>query len=240
MKRKKRKRRDSFSGKDLPKKTEAVFNPAMESSVALKNSETNKIVAKPEPPACEHAEDDDCSLFLATMKGVRPIGETAGRFVRSPRMDMRPPRPAPDDELEAMTHLSDLISGQAEMDITFSDEYVEGCVKGFSRDLMRRLRTGQFPIQAYMDLHGLTKQEAELRVRDFLIGSYRIGRRCVLIVHGRGLNSANNIPVLKERIPVWLARGPVRKIVLAFSTAKPYDGGTGAVYVLIRRQRARQ
>jgi len=240
MKRKKRKRRDSYTGKDVAKRPKAPFNPLPESCVALKRLQAGPVAARPVPPAPEIIKDDEDCVFLAAMKGVRPIGNDAGRFVPPPRTDMRPPRPAPDDELEAMAHLSDLVNGQVEMDITFSDEYIEGCVKGFSLDLMRRLRTGRFPVQAYLDLHGLTKQEAELRVKDFLMGSYRIGRRCVLLIHGRGLNSTNNIPVLKERIPVWLARGSVRKIVLAFSTARPYDGGTGAVYVLIKKQRVRQ
>jgi DNA-nicking Smr family endonuclease len=190
-------------------------------------------------PASRIAEiDEDRAFFLEAMKGVKRLNFSTGRVSPRPKTDMRPPRPAPDDELEVMAHLSDLLSGQAEMDITFSDEYIEGCIKGFSRELMARLRRGQFPLQAHLDLHGLTKQEAEARVKEFLLESYRLGRRCVLIVHGRGLNSENNIPVLKERIPVWLARGPVKRVVLAFSTARPYDGGTGAVYVLIRRQRS--
>jgi DNA-nicking Smr family endonuclease len=57
-------------------------------------------------------------------------------------------------------------------------------------------------------------------------------------VHGRGLNSENHIPILKERLPVWLNRGPINKIVLAFSTARPYDGGAGAVYVLLKKFKA--
>jgi len=86
-----------------------------------------------------------------------------------------------------------------------------------------------------VDLHGLTKQDAEIRIRDFLLQSNRLGLRCVLVVHGRGLNSEDHIPVLKERLPLWLSRGPIKKIVLAFSTAMPYDGGTGAIYILLRK-----
>jgi DNA-nicking Smr family endonuclease len=137
-----------------------------------------------------------------------------------------------------MAHLSDLVSGSAELDITFSDEFIEGAVQGFSQKLMQRLRRGKFPIQDYVDLHGLTKSEARIKIREFLLNCHARAMRCVLVVHGRGLNSDNNIPVLKERIPVWLNRGPIRKIVLAFCTARPYDGGTGAIYVLLRKKRA--
>ena len=97
------------------------------------------------------------------------------------------------------------------------------------------MKRGKIPVQDYIDLHGYTKKDAEERVRRFLIDSQRRGLSCVLIIHGRGLNSPDSIPILKERLPVWLNRGPVRKIVLAFSSARPYDGGTGALYVLLRK-----
>ena len=101
---------------------------------------------------------------------------------------------------------------------------------------MRRLKRGELPIQAHIDLHGLTKKDAANEVRRFLINSHKRGLRCVLIVHGRGLNSPDSIPVLKESLPAWLNRGPARRIVLAFATARPYDGGTGAIYVLLRKR----
>ena len=100
---------------------------------------------------------------------------------------------------------------------------------------MRKLKRGKIPVQDHIDLHGYTKKAAGDLVRGFLIESQKKGYRCVLIVHGRGLNSLDNIPILKERLPVWLNRGPVRKIVMAFSSAMPYDGGTGALYVLLRK-----
>jgi DNA-nicking Smr family endonuclease len=135
-----------------------------------------------------------------------------------------------------MDHLRDLIKGSVEMDISFSDEYIEGCVKGLSRKIMRKLKKGELPVQDYIDLHGFTRQEAEERVKEFLIRSYRLGLRCVLIVHGRGLNSPHSLPVIKEGLLRWLGQGAIRKIVLAFSTARPYDGGTGAIYVLMKRR----
>jgi DNA-nicking Smr family endonuclease len=73
-------------------------------------------------------------------------------------------------------------------------------------------------------------------VTDFLLESFKNGLRCVLIVHGRGLNSPESLPVLKEGLPQWLNRGRVRKVVLAFATARPYDGGTGATYVFLRNR----
>jgi DNA-nicking Smr family endonuclease len=134
-----------------------------------------------------------------------------------------------------LAHLQGLVHGTLQIDITFTDEYIEGSVKGFSRKLMRKLKRGQFSVQDYVDLHGLNREEGEVKVKEFLLHSHARGLRCVLIVHGRGLNSPNSFPVLKEELPLWLNRGPIRKIVLAFSTALPHDGGTGAIYVLLRK-----
>ena len=74
----------------------------------------------------------------------------------------------------------------------------------------------------------------------FLDASVRAGPRCLLIVHGRGLNSKDRTPVLKERLKTWLSRGRASHLVLAFATARPHDGGAGALYVLLRRDRRRR
>ena len=169
------------------------------------------------------------------MSDVTPLAGNQKKTIRFPGTNIMPTHPAPDDEQETMSHLYDLANGSIDLDITFSDEYMEGSVKGFSRKLMKRLKKGEFPVQDYIDLHGLTRQEAEKDVRDFLFQSCRLEHRCVLIVHGRGLNSPDSFSVLKERMPTWLTRGSAKKIVLAFCSAKPYDGGTGAIYVYLRR-----
>ncbi|RLB44327.1 MAG: DNA mismatch repair protein MutS [Deltaproteobacteria bacterium] len=181
----------------------------------------------------------DDEIFLQAVGEVEPLKDNKKKIVRHPDPTIKPAHPAPNDELEAMTHLWELVHGIGDMDITFSDEYIEGAVRGFDRKLMRRLRRGEFPVQDYLDLHGLTKKDAEVEIRNFLMRSHAMGLRCVLVIHGRGLNSEDHIPILKERIPIWLSRGPVRKFVLAFSTARPYDGGTGAIYVLLRRRKGR-
>jgi DNA-nicking Smr family endonuclease len=233
-----KKRKKHVSEPKAPKVESEHFNPAFGRLAALKEGKRSGApLAQKEEPVEKGPEVDDAHFFLEAMADVEPLNPPKKKVVRPPDMSLRPAHPTCDDELEVMAHLSDLVSGIAEMDITFSDEYIEGSVQGFSRNLMRRLKRGQFPIQDHVDLHGLTKEEAKTRVWDFLLRSYRQGLRCVLVVHGRGLNSENHIPVLKERLPVWLARGPVRKIVLAFSTARPYDGGTGAVYILLKRRK---
>ncbi len=237
MSRRKKKKRH-FQGKNISRQEPEIFNPAFEDLGTL-NKKDEKIYKthKREQADVHEGRQNEDLYFLEAMSGVEPLPGNKKKVTRIPTPDIRPAHPVRDGEVEAMAHLSHLVKGLAEMDITFSDEYVEGSVHGFDRSLMKKLKKGKFPIQDYTDLHGLTKKEAEIKVRDFLLASHQLGLRCVLIVHGRGLNSENHIPVLKERLPVWLNRGPIRKIVLAFSTAMPYDGGTGAIYILLKRRK---
>ena len=83
----------------------------------------------------------------------------------------------------------------------------------------------------------MTRDVARQTVENFMLRARRENLRCVLIVHGRGLNSKDKIPVLKLLLHNWLERGRIARSVLAFCTARPHDGGAGAVYVLLRRSR---
>ena len=237
MGRRKKRKRHFPEQKALRKKDE-IFNPAFKTVISLKEKGINAPKETEENELPEPVRDpDETQLFNEAMSGVRLLSGDRTKVTPTTNLNVRPVHPAKKDDLEAVAHLCDLVSGSAEMDITFSDEYIEGSVHGFSQNLMKKLIKGEFPIQDYVDLHGLIKEEAESRIRAFLLQSYRLGLRCVLVVHGRGLNSENHIPVLKERLPIWLSRGPVRKVVLAFSTARPYDGGTGAIYVLLKKRK---
>ena len=220
----------------MKKKHTDLFNPAFE---GLKEK-IKKPQEQPEPPPKEEPRkkdlEDEMSFFLDAMSGVTPIPEDKRKSVHGSGSYVRPSHPPADESRQVMDQLQGLVRGSVELDITFSDEYIEGAVQGFSRKLMKKLKRGELPVQDYIDLHGFTKQDAETAVTNFLLESFRNGLRCVLIVHGRGLNSPESLPVLKEGLPQWLNRGRVRKMVLAFATARPYDGGTGATYVFLRNR----
>ena len=178
---------------------------------------------------------DDEQSFLRAMADVRPLA-------RVPRVDAPPPalalRRAPvSEEAEALAALSDLVSGAAAFDVSDSTEYLEGAVVGLDPRILRRLRSGEFAYQGYLDLHGLSAAAAREAVETFVSRALLARHRCVLIVHGRGRNSKDNVPILKERLVSWLSRGRLGRAVLAFTSARPADGGTGAVYVLLRRRR---
>ncbi len=139
-----------------------------------------------------------------------------------------------DEDVLVMRHLDDLVHGYTPFDFADTDEYIEAAVADLDRRIVRKLRRGEYALQGHLDLHGQTKEEARLSVIDFIRAADADNKRCVLIVHGRGTRSKDNIPVLKNKLRSWLTRGAIGKRVLAFTSARPYDGGTGAVYVLLR------
>jgi DNA-nicking Smr family endonuclease len=143
------------------------------------------------------------------------------------------------EDSEVLAELSDLVSGQGSFDITETDEYAEGTRVGIDPRLVTRLRRGEFSVQAHIDLHGMTLIPAKEALAVFIEKSAQKGFRTVLIVHGRGHRSPGGAPVLKHATITWLSQTSLSGHVLAFATARPSDGGAGAMYVLLRRERRR-
>jgi DNA-nicking Smr family endonuclease len=197
----------------------------------IANPSANTASAKAAAPV------DDERAFADEMLGVAPLApDPRGRRTGVPGVVApHAPRRRVDDEAEAYAELADLVEGGGTFDVTATDEYIEGLAQGIDKRLLRKLRAGDYAVQAHLDLHGLTSDEARVEVDAFLARARGDGRRCVLVVHGRGHNSKEGVPVLKERLQVWLTRGRIGRGVLAFCTARPADGGAGAVYVLLRR-----
>lgn len=198
---------------------------------------------RPAPPAPAapatapgRGQPSDEALWADQLLGVVPIEHDPRGRVRAPEPSSRPPvsRRAADDA-EAYAQLADLVDGQGPFSISDTDEYLEFLAPGIDRRLLRKLRSGEYALQGHVDLHGMNREQARLAVEQFLEKSRQLGRRCVLIVHGRGLNSKDQIPVLKDKVKGWLERGRIGRGVLAFATARPCDGGAGALYVLLRR-----
>lgn len=190
--------------------------------------------APPLAPVPEPGEDD---LFAQAMAEVAPIKQ--GKKLLEPQPEAPRPRlvQPPNEDLEVLAQLADLVSGGAEFDLSFSDEYVRGARPGVGPELCERLARGEFPVQDYLDLHGLGHDEALAAVEDFLVQSIAKGLRHVLIVHGRGTGSPDGVPVLKNALAQRLTHKRLQKRVLAFCTARAVDGGVGAMYVLLRKWR---
>jgi DNA-nicking Smr family endonuclease len=186
---------------------------------------------KPKPPPERSAE----ALFREAVSGIAPIHEDQRGRASAPPPPEADDLPYYDEEAEALAALSDLVDGKTSFDISDSDEFIEGAITGLDRRVLHKLRRGEYAINAHIDLHGMTRDPAREAVDKFIHEARQKGQRCVLIVHGRGHNSKDKIPVLKNLLQSWLERGRIAKSVLAFSTARPHDGGAGAVYVLLRR-----
>jgi DNA-nicking Smr family endonuclease len=183
---------------------------------------------------CGSKGGDD--LFREAMAGVEPLEGNRVQPRTPGPLSSPSKRPLLEGELEAYAQLVDLVSGAGLFDIQHTDEYIEGAVVGADSALLPKLRRGDFSIQAHLDLHGMTAAEARQALERFIFASVIQGRRCVLIIHGRGLNSRDYIPILKQRMSSWLKRGRLKHLVLAFATAQPCDGGAGALYVLLRNR----
>lgn len=102
---------------------------------------------------------------------------------------------------------------------------------GIQLKVQRKLRRGEFSIDDELDLHGYTAIEAKIAIKAFIDDCKQHHKRCVRIIHGKGYRSQSKIPVLKTYVAHWL---PQHRDVMAFSSARPADGGTGALYVLLK------
>jgi DNA-nicking Smr family endonuclease len=171
-------------------------------------------------------EDDDTELFRRAMRDVRPL-ERAGlvgkrraappraRFARAERASVL---------AESLLPPGDLMEVQAGDELTYRRE-------GVSDGVMRRLRRGTYRIEAELDLHGHTAAQAGGVLAAFLREARTHSVRCVRIIHGKGLRSGQRGPVLKNVVNGLLRRSDA---VLAFTSARPAGGGTGATLVLLR------
>jgi DNA-nicking Smr family endonuclease len=215
------------------KKPKPFNNPFLGLSLpAPKPPEAARPAAPPPPPPAPTPGDDEAAQFLAAVGEVRPVPRGAHR-VEPAKKSALPPRT--DEDAEVLAQLSELVAGDAPFDLADSDEFIEGSLPSLDPRLLRKLRAGEIALQGHVDLHGLTREGAKRSLEQFLLSSRQAGKRCVLVVHGRGLHSKDQIPVLKASVQLWLTRGRIARWVLGFTTARPHDGGAGAVYVLLRR-----
>jgi DNA-nicking Smr family endonuclease len=181
---------------------------------------------------------EDELAFHRLMSGVVPL-EDRGRRVAASKEDaprVRPVAPAVDpSDAEVRDKLRELAFGASAFEVSDDGHHVEGRRTDVPPDLLRKLRRGLFPVDARMDLHGLTTAEAQPRLATFLREKRARGERCVLVIHGKGEHAPGGHGILRGEISAWLSQGPAKESVVAFATATAPDGGAGAVYVLLRR-----
>ena len=128
--------------------------------------------------------------------------------------------------------VDDPLSDELEIEDTDFDEVLSYCQTGIQNKVFRKLRSGGYRISDELDLHGATVKQAKEILLYYLQEAVQFEGCCVRIIHGKGHRSDNNKPVLKTYVNHWLQE---HERVLAFHSAKTKDGGSGAVYVLLRR-----
>lgn len=223
----------------LSAKDRALFRRAVAGAIAVKSVDGSigSTVSAPvlpstvSPGSNEAPSPDDLALFQKAMQGVKPLSVDR-RLRQRPR-----PRPVPLnlDETTSDDPLTGALAGDYGQAFDTVDEVPELLWfhrPGLQHSLLRKLRKGRLPVGAELDLHGMTVAEARPAVDRLLAEAGEFGIRCVRIIHGKGKMSADRRPVLKGLLDRCLRE---RDEVLAFSSARPEDGGTGAVYVLLRR-----
>ncbi|MBX3621054.1 MAG: Smr/MutS family protein [Rhizobacter sp.] len=173
-------------------------------------------------------EKRERDLFALTVGPVQPLRPT-GRARHKPQLPSPEPRQRQRDEREA---LRESLSDEFNVDTLLeTDETLSFRRPDIGLDVVRKLRRGGWAIQAQIDLHGLRRDAARVALNGFIREAAAHGLRCVRVVHGKGLGSPGREPVLKARVRSWLVQ---KNEVLAFVQARPADGGSGALVVLLK------
>jgi DNA-nicking Smr family endonuclease len=173
-----------------------------------------------------HSDDDDLKAFRAAVDQVRPL--QASRAALRPTPPPPRPRQLIQDEAAALAEAG---QGAALDEEVQPGDVLSYAREGVQRAVLRRLRRGGYRIDAELDLHGLGAEQARGALSAFIKEARRREARCLRIIHGKGLRSPGRGPVLKGSVAGWLRR---QDAVLAYTSAPPGDGGTGALYVLLR------
>jgi DNA-nicking Smr family endonuclease len=194
----------------------------------LEQQTREREAAERERRAAEARRHRAASEFVDAVRDVVPLPQ-GGRAQHS--RQPYPPEPVSRqrDDLEVLAEsVSDAIDHESLLD---TDDSLSYSAAGIGPDVLRRLRRGEWSIQAQVDLHGHRVDEAREALLVFLRESIKRGLRCVRVVHGKGLGSLGKVPVLKGKVRAWLRQ---RDEVIAFCQARGVDGGAGAVMVLLR------
>ncbi|MEN8170890.1 MAG: Smr/MutS family protein [Pseudomonadota bacterium] len=171
---------------------------------------------------------EDQALFRTLVDDVTPLPQK--------RVSHHTPAPPPiprqriSDEQQMV---EDMFSDSLDPDELQTEEELLFSRSGLQHNVLRKLRRGQYHISAELDLHGMRVEEARQALSHFLRHCRLQNKQCVHIIHGKGYGSQHNQPVLKGKVNHWLRQ---RDEVLAFCSARPRDGGTGAIYLLLKRK----
>ena len=170
-------------------------------------------------------DSEDCDLFRLTIGAVRSIKNDKVQLSGADK-----PKPYPKSKPAEIENRF-VERNDYDLEIVSTEDRLNYIAPGLQKNVLVKMRKGHFGLDAEIDLHGLTSEEAKRQLLFFLHRAVIDGCRCVLIVHGKGYRSRDNLPVLKNNLNLWLRQ---HQDVLAFCSAKPKEGGTGAVLILLK------
>lgn len=175
-------------------------------------------------------KEDEAALWRDVAKRVTPLRGKPPPAAVERTAKALPADATPQPERAAQAPIKKQPAGPAD-----HPELAPGRIVGLDKRSAQRLKRGQTRPDARIDLHGMTQAEAHRALDDAVHRSRAQGRRCLLVITGKG--SVTQGGVLRQMVPRWLNLPPLRPAILAIETAQPRDGGSGALYVLLRRQR---
>ena len=176
---------------------------------------------------------DEADLFSLAMREVEPLREERAKHAAS---DDAPP-PSRAETAPSAVRVGPRPERLPDPSTDRLPELKTGASPGVDKRTALRLKRGQLAIEGRIDLHGMTQDKAHRALEGFLTASQAAGKRCVLVITGKGLRPTGETGVLRNLVPRWMNAPAIRGRVLGFSTAQPRDGGTGALYVLLKRKR---
>ncbi len=178
--------------------------------------------------------EEEARLWRETMRNTVPLRRGADPIAAAPAATA-PPSPPPRDDATALPQKQISFVSPAKAAAVRLPPLEHGRTPGLDKANAERLRQGAKPIEARLDLHGLTQQAAHGALNHFIGQAVERGLRCVLVITGKG--NRDGTGVLRTQVPRWLNEAALRGHILAFSHAQPKDGGEGALYVLLKRKR---
>jgi DNA-nicking Smr family endonuclease len=177
------------------------------------------------------ADADDLSAWQRYTRDVRRLGGSARTQALQPLQPLQPVAPAP--------QLPPRPKAPA-VPVPVAEQKAPGVAPGLDRRTLANLRRGRIPPQATIDLHGMTQAAAHRVLGPFVVRAQADGKRCVLVITGKGYGTEGAIGVLKAAVPRWLNEPPLAARILGFCHAPAALGGEGALLILLRRLRPRR
>jgi len=171
--------------------------------------------------------DEDLNLFRDAVGEVKSVSND-----KAPNTKAKPKAKVTSSKEDNRSVMESLLSELSEADLLETGEHLSYTAPGVQRAVLRKLKSGKYAIQGEIDLHGMTLSIAKTELNEFLNECQHRRLLCVRIIHGKGRKTADRSPRMKPAVNQWLQSN---KRVLAFCSARSNDGGTGAVYVLLKR-----